>query len=312
MRIRTTSPGATKGFTLVELLVVIAIIGVLVALLLPAVQQAREAARRMQCTNNLKQMGLGVHNFHDTYGVIPAASFSRPPESHTGVWRYAVFSGWIVILPYIEQQQFHDAFNIEVAVDHSDNIAIFQNLDPISTYFCPSRRPPVKTGSNHHGDYAFCAGGELPNGVASHTNTIDPTRANGMFLRPRDTGNQRNGQLTFAMVEDGLSNTFAIGEKRIEEFRDTNNDLIDGVRQSDVDGQHYRWGWHSTRSAASPMNGPLLGTLSDTDNNFGSKHPGGCNFLLGDGSVRFVPETIDFLLYNRIAARNSGQPKTLP
>lgn len=309
-----------RGFTLVELLVVIAIIGVLVALLLPAVQQAREAARRMQCVNNMKQMGLAVHNFHDTHGVIPAASFSQPPDpdNQVGIWRYVRFSGWVVLLPFIEQQQFHDAFDIEQAVDSTFNVNVFQQVDPIAGYFCPSRRPPerVPDSAYHRGDYAFCAGGELPNGTASHCNTVNPALANGMFLRPRSESNgqpyKRPGQLTFAQVEDGLSNTFAIGEKRIEEFRDLNNDLIDNVEQAQIDWVHFRWGFHSTRNTTSPMNGPLLGALNDLDANFGSKHPGGCNFLMGDGSVRFVPETIDHLVYNLVAARNSGRPATLP
>lgn len=318
---RTLSPPRrTKyGFTLVELLVVIAIIGVLIALLLPAVQQAREAARRMQCTNHLKQFGLAIHNFHDTYGVINANSFQSSTSGSTDVWYYRNFSGWVPLLPGLEQQALHDAFDVKKTQSDSFNNAVCADNDPIGMFFCPSRRAPEKhaTSGQHLGDYAFCGGGELPNGDRSHVHAdLASTHNNGMFAMPRLGGSgqpwKKPGQLTFASIEDGLSNTIAVGEKRIDEFRDSSNTLIDGVSQATADGAHYRWGFHSSRNVTSPMNGPLLGSWGNYDANFASLHPGGCNFLFADGSVHFIPETVNFDVYNLLAIRNSGKPVTLP
>jgi len=305
------------GFTLVELLVVIAIIGVLVALLLPAVQAAREAARRSQCVNNLKQFGLAIHNFHDTYNVIPANAFqARPSNSPTPAaeWRYANFSGWVILMPYLEQQAVHDSFNIFVDYGNSANVS----QETIAAYFCPSRRAPEREpGGRPRGDYAFCGGGEMRDGTRSHIHAdLSSTHSNGMFVMPRlEPGNRiwnKPGQLTFAQVTDGLSNTFAVGEKRVEQFFDANGDPLDNAALGNMDGPHYRWGWYSSRNTTSPMNGPLVGSWDNYDANFGSKHPGGCNFLFGDGAVRFIPETVNFEVYNLLAARNDGKPVTLP
>lgn len=327
MRNASTPRRLTSGFTLVELLVVIAIIGVLIALLLPAVQQAREAARRMQCTNNLKQLGLAVHNFHDTFGVIPPGSFpQRPSTSPTPAneWLWSRFSGFTVLLPFLEQPALHDQFNRYVDYEHNDNKTVEMNSSPISAFFCPSLRSDGRTSAGfsaarqerHKGDYAFCGGGELPNGSQSHVHAATQSESNGMFMRaPLGSGGKlwtKPGQITFASVTDGLSNTLAIGEKRVQEFRDNSGNLIDGVGPNVSDGPQYLWGFWTSRNTASPMNGPILGTWGDYDANFASQHPGGCNFLYGDGSVSFIPETINFETYNLLAARNSGQPKELP
>jgi len=308
-----------RGFTLVELLVVIAIIGILVALLLPAIQAAREAARRASCTNNMKQFGLAIHNVHDTFGVIPAGSFPpRPATSPTPAsqWRYSRFSGWAVLLPYLEQQALHDSFNIFEDYGHADNIP----QDPVPLLFCSSRRAPRRqpiTNGQAQGDYAFCAGGQMANGTWSNVIAdLSASQNNGMFLAPAlEPGGRiwlKPGQLTFAQITDGMSNTFAVGEKRVEEFRNASNVLIDGVTQGTADGPQFRWGYHSNRVVRSPMNGPILTTWNDTDCNFGSKHPGGCNFLFGDGAVRFIPENINWDVYNTLAARDSGKPVALP
>ncbi|MEX0818470.1 MAG: DUF1559 domain-containing protein, partial [Pirellulaceae bacterium] len=142
-----------RGFTLVELLVVIAIIGILVALLLPAVQAAREAARRMQCSNNLKQLGLALHNYHDTLKTFPPGYVSnRPGVEGSSSWcRSGGVQGapWTaLILPYMEQQNLHDQFNFNVPFQATSNQMAPPNSNvviPLDTYSCPS---DVRLGSN--------------------------------------------------------------------------------------------------------------------------------------------------------------------
>lgn len=308
-----------RGFTLVELLVVIAIIGVLVGLLLPAVQAAREAARRMQCSNNLKQLGLAIHNFHDTHGVIVSGAFPpRPSSSPTPAdqWRYSRFSGFVPLMPFAEQQTLYDSFNIFADYGHVDN----RPQEPLALLFCPSRRSPERLPSGTEqarGDYAFCGGGELPNGDRSHVHAnLSTTFSNGMFMMVSaaqdDSMWKKPGKLTFASVKDGLSNTIAVGEKRTEEIRDDSGTLIDGVTKGQCDGPQFRWGYHSSRNTTSPMNGPLLGSWGNYDANFASAHPGGCNFLIGDGSVHFITESVNFETYNRLAARDDGKPVDFP
>ncbi len=285
-----------RAFTLVELLVVIAIIGVLIALLLPAVQQAREAARRMQCTNNLKQFGLGLHNFHDTFGNLPAGSYTPDtPLKHDRM------SGFVTLMPFYEQNAAYELFNIEESVDHATNATAIVTL--VDMLFCPSRRSPTDGPSSSHymqtcsrGDYAFSAGGE-----GSHCNTDNPELFDGMF--------SRFGKMQFSQVTDGLSNTIAIGEKRIERRDDVETDAT----LRNMDGPAYRWGFHSTRNFKSPLSSPLLTSLNDLDANFGSSHAGkGVNFLFGDGSVHYIPQTVNWTVMQNLANRADGNPVTIP
>lgn len=340
-KVHRTSSGKACGFTLVELLVVIAIIGVLIAMLLPAVQQAREAARRMQCTNHMKQFGLAVHNFHDAQGGMPPAS-----TGNTGL------TLWAVILPYLEQDNIANQLDMEAsgatdgctnashigttaAAATSANYNILRN-SRIDLYTCPSRRSAsnaVNTRNVPAGDYAIVIAGTQkwlfwsnPNSqlqalrVAStpdDKNLINISNGSVMSVveypnkgwRPRDT---------FAWVGDGLSNTLLIGEKHITvnyvnkccrnnhgpEGRDG---YIYWNRSNGPGGYGEYWvaGSVNLGLARSPREGEGLDV--NTAPALGSWHPGVSNFLAADGSVRNLAVTIDPSILIAMGTANNGE-----
>ncbi|PQO28373.1 DUF1559 domain-containing protein [Blastopirellula marina] len=316
----------TRGFTLVELLVVIAIIGVLIALLLPAVQQAREAARRMQCTNNLKQIGLAMHTYHDSRGCLPMA-FSRSPfnsgSSLTGPgWSWAA-----MILPQIEQNNVFVGLrmNERHASDDPDIVKYSQTF--ITTYRCPSAPggnlndsiPSSSTAPAHaintykavFGERSMqltydddaCSG--LVSGACPHAN-------NGMF--------GANSNVKFRDVTDGLSNTAMVGETAYGP-----NGTIDTDEGDLMDYNGSVW-IGMTRNGASTSGSPTSynlmstlrgqardGTLSiyringQSIYSFSSHHAGGAMFVFGDGSVGMIPETIDPAILAYIGQRDDHQ-----
>ena len=281
-----------QGFTLVELLVVIAIIGILIALLLPAVQAAREAARRSQCSNNLKQIGLGLQNYHDTFKVFPPGSINSPDnlggESLTG---------WVLILPFIEQTALHDLWDFNYGQLHSANYDA--NRTPVDAYFCPSKPRTTEMGpDNPANQYASSAYGDyaLSNGTG-HINNSHANYQRGMF--------GQNSNCRMRDILDGTSNTIAAGEKCTE--------------WDSLASPQYRWGWHAARNMCYPMNREVLtednpdypfvkedgAVVTNVDwndqwANFGGEHPGGAQFVAADGAVHFVSETIEMDLYRNL------------
>ncbi len=286
------------GFTLVELLVVIAIIGVLVALLLPAVQAAREAARRTQCTNNLKQIAIALHNYHDTHRAFPPGGWN---EANRG--NRLAFNAFI--LPFMEQQAVYDEFNFE----HNNYTG--PNLNPglrlIPAYHCPSCR--ITRG-------AFAAeyvGGEPtytthyyaimgPKGVnpisGNRYPEVNPTAQHGGYALSGVL--HRNSSTTMGHVTDGTSNTIMVGEISWEAancFRIWPRGISGTASGS---AKNVEFGIN-----VMPFSGNNFNDVS-----FGSQHPGGANFAVTDGSVRFISETVDMDLYLAAASMNGREPRT--
>lgn len=295
--------GLRRGFTLVELLVVIAIIGILIALLLPAVQAAREAARRSQCTNNLKQLALAMHNFESSQRKYPAGregcDGACTPTNGPGT------SGWVYALPYIEAQNLYDEFMKAAAgITPPSNIPgnipeAVLNTRP-DAFVCPSAvmEPSYTSNSKQWATscYAMCAGHTGPTyGISAQTKWL----SSGMF-RYRDAIGPHD-------ATDGLSNVIFLGE------------VIDGHK----DGHTNRWaiaGRHvdSLRSTDNPVNTPYQQGVtfdnygSPCNGAFGSRHVGGAVFAFADGSVHFIQENIDLNLYRTLGQRGSGKTKKLP
>ena len=293
MALRT--PAAPKGgFTLVELLVVIAIIGVLIALLLPAVQQARESARRTQCVNNLKQVGLAVHNFHDTFGELPPSRIQYE------------YLGWsAVLLPFMEQTNLYD--QLDLKKKYKDQTTAAQQAS-IAGYVCPSRHQQgdltttVQAINEDNGavwDYATVSGPSGDNSIIRQLN-----KEKGMIVVAKGNKDQYTSQTNFASVTDGLTNTIMIGERHVPI-----NHLKDET--TGHDGPILS-GWAYTTMRAAGPDYPLASNKRDDVDGvahlvFGSFHPGITNFVMGDGSVRPIQVNIDEANLGRMASREDGE-----
>ncbi len=324
------------GFTLVELLVVIAIIGVLVGLLLPAVQAAREAARRMSCGNNMKQLGLALHNYHDTHQkMVYAVLQSGSVETGTampGAGRVMNHKGWLSVLPFIEQQALFDMFDSRLATGAysrgSNSVAGPRPGEPgnandvvvstiLNSFLCPSDPNPESYASTGSAHYSISPGTTTLQGSLTNYDFSVSRRSSSTPRWSADNANSRrmfghNDSSRFRDLLDGTSNTVMIVE--------TIRLYHDGVTPS---WGHVRWvgdgidlaygpginflgpccGWDATPNARPMTRNRLAGWGSP-----GSLHPGGCQITMADGSVRFVSETVDRITRERLAQIGDGQP----
>jgi prepilin-type N-terminal cleavage/methylation domain-containing protein/prepilin-type processing-associated H-X9-DG protein len=294
------------GFTLVELLVVIAIIGILIALLLPAVQAAREAARRTQCTNNLKQTALAVHNYTDTYKMLPSAGY----DSTRG------HSFWVALSPFMEQQAFFDRYDYNLGWNEGSNTTL--NTIAMNTLLCPScsvKHCTLRTSNytTHYYGNMGPIGVNVATGLdyakrADLETTYGEIATQGVF-----TLGTSKKEISFAAITDGLSNTILFGEiawNKWQAYREYSLGLLwqgSSMGATSFAQKSIKWpiniGLQSTSSVYSGFNnnGP-----------FGSHHPGGANFSLCDGSVRFISETIAMEIYLSAASRDGEETLTLP
>ncbi|TWT38516.1 DUF1559 domain-containing protein [Blastopirellula retiformator] len=309
-------PRIRRAFTLVELLVVIAIIGVLIALLLPAVQQAREAARRMDCSNHLKQIGLALHNHHDTYGHFPpGVRNTNSPNYSSSNWCSSTGANadarepWTVaILPFLEQQNRYDLFDLDGAFTASSNVpGVTANNTQFrlanSAYQCPSD-PGSRDDWPTTSYYGVQGGGPAADESCSTQSGNRVFYRNGVLYF--------NSKTNFRDMLDGSSNTFMVGETK---YCLTPTGRSDGIHtgwatgsKTDPYGSPYVLAAARDQINSNPNVGLKHDTLNIMTKLFGSYHPGGCFFLLGDGSVHFVAETIDLATYRALGKVDDGLP----
>jgi prepilin-type N-terminal cleavage/methylation domain-containing protein/prepilin-type processing-associated H-X9-DG protein len=329
---------STEAFTLIELLVVIAIIGVLIGLLVPAVQKARESAARNQCTNNLKQIGLALHSYHDAKGRFPPGYIdgntdpSSTPDNDVGPgWGWASF-----LLPYIEQGSLYSQIDFNLVVGTGSNTAVSQMA--VTAYQCPSDSlPPVfdvydssftspivtiapanYVGCNGWQECFSGAGGDPQNGAGGDGLEGGFGLAGvGLFYR-----NSRN---RIADVTDGLSGTIIVGERSSNHAPTTWTGAVAG-------GRCPAWMAAQPPTPYAPPPGPAYdnadfgealvlahGNATHVPSadfpmydpyTFYSMHPGGANFLFGDGSVRFLSSDINPYTYQYLCTIAGGEPIT--
>jgi prepilin-type N-terminal cleavage/methylation domain-containing protein/prepilin-type processing-associated H-X9-DG protein len=327
-----------RGFTLIELLVVIAIIAILIGLLLPAVQKVREAAARMSCQSNMKQLAIACHNYHDQRGALPpgAANDVTPWGNGGQGWG----SSWkVYILPYIEQGAIHDKwqFNGNSGYTNANNGNLIGNGVTIKPYRCPSSPAPDR----------FNRGGHNPSGgimVDSYTGIQGSSVGAGAFSATCCNGSGNigstngclygNSKVALTAITDGTSNTILIGEQS-DHVRDANGQPVTSGYTAGFGSSSSLYGW--PMGAAHPVGGDWTngsdgrsfnctairweinrrglgnnaanGTNNDVGQNFplSSGHSGGCNIVMADGSVRFLRDSTPLATLQALATRAGGE-----
>jgi prepilin-type N-terminal cleavage/methylation domain-containing protein len=305
-------PGSRRrGFTLVELLVVIAIIGVLVALLLPAVQAAREAARRMQCSNNVKQIMLSMHHFHDAYLVLPPGavrpSATTPVHDKFSIPRTTVTHGWAAfLLPFMEQRPLADKYRWDLDWKDMGNRQVTE--PHLKVFICPST-PDGKRLDTQSSISASASDYGIVNGINGGPLNTGGWIDTGSFNAPEGVM-KVNELLRFAEISDGTSNTFWLDEcaGRPKRYR-RGQKLVAGLQTSlnasafSESNEHII---HGAVMAGSPQNGPYAINATNEDEMY-SFHPAGMLAGFGDGSIRFLQENIEMRVAAALNTRAGGE-----
>ena len=321
------------GFALVELLVVIAIIGILIAMLLPAVQAAREVARRMRCSNNLKQIGLAMHNYHDLHKCFPPGSISPQIAGGMSGWNLPSRTTWAIsLLPFLEEGNLYDQYDNNV--DNTDPANAFVRETFVNVYSCPS---DIGAGASDRGvpGFGIANGQQIEYQYGSYRGMAG--RSDTQYITMSDRGTWvysgfqpihadhpewagvfhivgRPGPLTqcesFSTITDGTSNTIAAGE-----------------RHASKDDRRYDTYWAHTPTALSqavPLTPslhvtpefwgcePLVPNLKACYFGWGSYHPDGINWLVADGSVHFLITNIDMEVFCRLSTVGENLPAQVP
>jgi prepilin-type N-terminal cleavage/methylation domain-containing protein/prepilin-type processing-associated H-X9-DG protein len=300
----------THGLALIEVLVVIAIVGLLVAMLLPAVQQARETARRMQCANNLKQLGLALHNYHGWVGAFPPGYVSAVQPGEINYPELGPGWGWgSMIVNTLEQQPLFNSVNFTMQIAAAASVTARRTV--LSVFLCPSSTPdgPVRVNGNEGQSIVLLADLAASQYVASAgQGEVEelPGSNNGLLFR--------NSRVSFGDVIDGLTQTLLLGER--------SRNLADATWVGAVPSGHVctnpRWPVRDCATSnvmvmanTGPWpDEPWVNVPNHKDSkadDYWSLHLGGCNFLLGDGSVRFIKETINPSVFSALASRAGGE-----
>ena len=321
------SPPRRRGFTLIELLVVIAIIAVLIALLLPAVQAAREAARRTQCVNNFKQLGLAMHNYHDTMGAFPIGRMGigynySPNRGQRRTWAFS-------ILPYFEQGNLFNAINFSLQFYERPNTTVIRT--PLSVFQCPSDTPSIQEPDTPYprgkGNFAANWGNthfyqdETNHGAASGNPYTGPYGPPILFSGApfkgnvstslRDMTDGTSNTILCAEVVMGLNAAGGLYDHRGDLFNDDFNCTMfntytppNSKIPDRMGGNANGWPWCTYGRA--PNVPPCTGGVPSF-NAARSRHPGGVNTLLADGSVRFMKDTINAQTWRALGSPNGGE-----